>query len=315
MTTDTQTIVVKKRRYDTLWDQAVATAQSKWNHKHDRENYRTTMAEELLVVSPMLAKTFDKGKHLKFPLYIQPKIDGLRCLARWDGSGVCLYSRTGCPFQGLSPIRQELRTYLKSNPDMIVDGELYSAGMPFEELSGYCRRQKDCVEDKDVSFHVFDVILHDMPFHERIRHFPPETKHVVLVPTHEIDTMGQVEENLKKFITQKYEGIILRNRHGLYKTGHRSWDLQKYKLFKEEEFVITGYKEGTGREKGLVVWECKTADDKTFHVRPDGNHDTRRRMFQDAPSCIGKKLTIVFQEYTKDNVPRFPVAKAVRQDY
>lgn len=317
MITDTQTILTKKRGHDTLWDQAVATAQSKWNHKHDRENYRTTMKEETIIF-PMLAKTFDKGKHLKFPLYIQPKIDGLRCLAHWDGSNVVLYSRTGCPFQGLSCIRDELMVYLQENPDIIVDGELYSTDIPFEELNGFCRRQKKKIdENKNVFYHVFDVILKNdnLTFHERRLHFPQETTHVRWVPTFEIDTMEQVEENLKKFIKQKYEGIILRNRDGLYQIGHRSWDLQKYKLFKEEEFVITGYTEGTGREKGLVIWECQTAGGKTFHVRPDGGHQTRRKLFQEAPSCIGKKLTIVFQEYTKDNVPRFPVAKAIREYY
>lgn len=313
MITDTQIISKEKRGYDTLWDQAIFTAQSKWNHKHDRENYRTTMTEEQ-ILAPMLAKTFDKGKHLSFPLYIQPKIDGLRCLAQWDGTGVRLYSRTGCAFQGLHAIRHELTPFFQKDDCCVVDGELYSNDIPFEELSGYCRRQKDLSEDKEIFYHVFDIIT-PLPFHERIKKTPQETGHVRLVPTYEINTMGEVEDNLNKFIAQGYEGIILRNRDGMYRTGHRSWDLQKYKLFQEEEFIITGYTEGTGREKGLVIWECHTARGKKFNVRPDGDHKTRQKMFQDAPSCIGKRLTVVFQEYTKDMVPRFPVAKAIREGY
>jgi ATP-dependent DNA ligase len=292
-------------------------AQSKWDHKHDREGYRATPTEEE-VLSPMLAKTFDRGRHLDYPLYAQPKIDGLRCLARWDGGGVRLLSRTGCPFQGLGPVREELAPYLRENPTLVLDGELYSDEMPFEELSGLCRRQTAATDghDQKVVYHVFDAITTPpMAFHERLHRLPPESGHIRRVPTCEVPGPTGIEPQLRKFVGQGYEGIILRNRDGLYRKGHRSWDLQKYKLFQEEEFPITGFTEGTGREKGLVVWECQTAGGRSFHVRPRGDHAVRRRLFQEAASCVGKKLTVVFQEYTKDGVPRFPVAKDIREDY
>ena len=106
-TTETLVVLKAKRGYATLWDQAVFAAQSKWNHKHNRENYHTSMEEQQpeqpqnKPASPMLAKTFDNGKHLHYPLSIQPKIDGLRCLAHPFG----LFSRTGCPFLGLDAIQ------------------------------------------------------------------------------------------------------------------------------------------------------------------------------------------------------------------
>lgn len=311
--TETLMVLKAKRGYASLWDQAVFTAQSKWNHKHNRENYQTSMEEpQNKPVSPMLAKAFDNGKHLRFPLYIQPKIDGLRCLAHPCG----LFSRTGCPFLGLDAIQNDLKTYFLEQGGCVVDGELYSDEMPFEELSGYCRRQKEIPSGKKVVFHVFDVIPPtDMAFEDRLHRFPKQTEHIRWVPTRQIEKPKQIEENLKKFVEEGYEGIILRNPKGVYRKGHRSWDLQKYKLFKEEEFEITGFTEGTGREKGLVVWECRTPQGKTFHVRPEGDHEGRRDLFQNASTHIGKKLTVVFQEYTKDNLPRFPVAKAFREKY
>jgi DNA ligase-1 len=316
MILDTQPITILKRGYPDLWEQAMATAQSKWNHKHEREGYQTTMNvnENERMIRPMLAKTFDKGKHLQFPLYIQPKIDGLRCLAQWKEGQVVLYSRTGCPFLGLDHVRQDLQTHLETNPNLVVDGELYSDKISFEELSGYCRRKKSIPTDQHVVYHVFDVVMPNK-FHERRSFFPPETQHVRRVPTYEITTMDQVKENLMLFMEQGYEGIILRNRDGIYQDGHRSWDLQKYKLFQEEEFLITGYTEGTGREKGLVIWQCETPQGKQFHVRPKGDYEIRKKLFQEAEQAIGKKITVLFQEYTKDQVPRFPVAKAIRDNY
>ena len=142
---ETLIVTEAKRGRASLWDQAVFTAQSKWNHKYNRESYQTSMEKEetddqIKTLSPMLAKTFDNGKHLHYPLYIQPKIDGLRCLAHPHG----LFSRTGCPFLGLLAIQNDLKTYfLKKGGRVVVDGELYSEEMPFEELSGYCRRQKE----------------------------------------------------------------------------------------------------------------------------------------------------------------------------
>lgn len=314
--TETLVILKAKRGYNSLWDQAVFTAQSKWNHKHNRENYQPSMEdtiEKKATNSPMLAKTFDNGKHLRFPLYIQPKIDGLRCLAHPNG----LFSRTGCPFLGLDAIKNDLKTYFLKHEGCVVDGELYSDEMPFEELSGYCRRQKEIPSGKKVVFHVFDVIPSrgHTSFEDRLKLLPKETEHIRLVQTQQIEKPEQIEENLKKFVADGYEGIILRNRDGVYRAGHRSWDLQKYKLFQEEEFEIVGFTEGTGREKGLVIWECQTVEGKTFHVRPEGDHDTRRNMFQNANGYIGKKLTVIFQEYTKENIPRFPVAKALREKY
>lgn len=313
MTTDTQTITEKKRGYETLWDQAVFTAQSKWNHKHNRENYTTSEKDnDIRRLSPMLAKTYEDGRHLQFPLYVQPKIDGLRCLAHHDG----LFSRTGCPFLGLDPIRSDLKGYFEKNEGFVVDGELYSGEMPFEELSGYCRRKKEIPSGKGVVFHVFDVIPPtEMDFEDRLGFFPKETGSIRHVRTLEIQKEQEIAEHLNRCINEGYEGIIIRNKKGAYRTGHRSWDLQKYKLFHEEEFVITGFKEGTGREKGLVIWECQTSGGKTFNARPDGDHENRRMAFQNAEQQIGKKITIVFQEHTKDGVPRFPVAKAIRENF
>jgi DNA ligase-1 len=314
--TDIRVVLEAKRGHASLWDQAVFMAQSKWNHKHNREHYHTNMEEQASSpnkpLSPMLAKTFENGKHLQFPLYIQPKIDGLRCLAHPHG----LFSRTGCPFLGLDNIRNDLSAFFKEHEGCVVDGELYSDEMPFEELSGYCRRQKEITSGKKVVFHVFDVIVPTgMTFEERLRLFPSQTGHIRLVPTQQIEKKEEIEEHLHQFVEQGYEGIILRNKKGTYQEGHRSWDLQKYKLFHEEEFEIIGFAEGTGREKGLVIWECQTQEGKTFHVRPEGDHDARRNMFQNATKYVGKPLTIVFQEYTKDRVPRFPVAKDIRSHY
>lgn len=325
MITDTEDVVMLKRGHEDLWEQAIAMGKSRWNHKRNRENYREEMTSESdVVIMPMLAKTYEKGKHLVYPLYVQPKIDGVRCVASWENRKVMLRTRTGYELNGLEEVRKELEQFYFSNHEKnamnVLDGELYSDDMSFEELSGYCRRQKKSEmtdqKRKKVIYNIFDVITPEpIGFVDRMKYLPKETCHIRLVPTLNVDNVKGIDHYMDQFIKQGYEGIILRNKEGLYRAGHRSWDLQKHKLFKEEEFRIIGYSEGKGREKGKVVWQCETDAGKTFHVRPRGGHEGREWMFNNASSFMDKMLTVVFQEYTRDGVPRFPVAKAIRQDY
>jgi len=137
---------------------------------------------------PMLAQTFDpadleagskKKRVIKFPCFVQPKLDGLRCVSyatRTENDiAVCLQSRTGAFFTGLPHIAAALRPYLSQHPSIVIDGELYTDQMPFEELAGLIKKKKITAADverlKKVKYHVYDIYdhtRHDMPFAERI---------------------------------------------------------------------------------------------------------------------------------------------------
>jgi DNA ligase-1 len=118
-----------------------------------------------------------------------------------------------------------------------------------------------------------------------------------------------------EFVADGYEGIMLRNGNGMYQQGHRSHDLQKYKEFLEEEFTITGFREGDGRDKETVIWICVTEEGREFSVRPKGNIEYRKDLFSNGREYIGKKLTVIFQEKSQMGVPRFPVGKSIRENF
>ena len=138
---------------------------------------------------PMLAQTFDpttdlaattkKKKVIKFPCFVQPKLDGLRCVSYATRTGndaaVVLQSRTGAFFTGLPHIAAALRPYLSQHPNIVIDGELYTDQMPFEELAGLIKKKKitesDVARLKKVKYHVYDIYdhtRHDMPYSERM---------------------------------------------------------------------------------------------------------------------------------------------------
>ena len=55
---------------------------------------------------PMLAHPFNqKKKEIKYPCFVQPKLDGVRCVAVGDE----LFSRNGNPFPTLNHIKEELK--------------------------------------------------------------------------------------------------------------------------------------------------------------------------------------------------------------
>jgi DNA ligase-1 len=145
---------------------------------------------------PMLAQTFNpadailvagagskKKKVIIFPCFVQPKLDGLRCVSyatRLPGANdaattVALQSRTGAFFTGLPHIAAALRPYLSQHPSVVIDGELYTDQMPFEELAGLIKKKKITDSDKarltKVKYHVYDIYdrkNENMPYSERL---------------------------------------------------------------------------------------------------------------------------------------------------
>jgi hypothetical protein len=311
---------------------------------------------------PMLAQTFNpadaataaaataskKKKVITFPCFVQPKLDGLRCVsyatrtANDAATAVCLQSRTGAFFTGLPHIAAALRPYLSQHPSVVIDGELYTDQMPFEELAGVIKKKKitdsDVARLKKVKYHVYDIYDHarqDMPYSERMGLLASAVRRcgcvandtfsagvaaaaaaeVVLVRTEKVAALSDFRRLFAEFVEAGYEGIMLRNAAGVYRANYRSNDLQKYKEFMEEEYRIIDFKEGEGRDAGAVIWVCETADGKEFTARPRGTMQQRQEWFNDGAKYIGKNLTVVYQELTEDGKPRFPVGKALRYQY
>ena len=135
-----------------------------------------------------------------------------------------------------------------------------------------------------------------------------------LVPTYEVNNEEEIKKYHDQFVSEGYEGVIIRNKDGKYKIKHRSKDLQKWKYFLDDEYEIIGGKEATGEDAGTIVFGCKTASGDEFDVRPKGSRDTRRRWFNELESIKGCMLTVRYQDLTDDGIPRFPVGISIR-DY
>ena len=99
-----------------------------------------------MINKPMLAHKFN-GDRVDWsqPVYIQSKLDGVRCLFTKDGA----YSRTGKKFMNLKHIEMALKPWFESQPDVILDGELYNHELKnnFEKIISLVRKQKPTREN------------------------------------------------------------------------------------------------------------------------------------------------------------------------
>ncbi len=318
-----------KANETTPFQQAVSEAQSAWEKKKTREGYAEILTDaavpavaeatavEQEALYPMLAQNYRKqSRKIRFPCYVQAKLDGVRSLFR---NGV-FTSRTAKPFGFLDHIVKELKPAVDAG--LILDGEIYSTTLSFQEFVGLVKKKhltaKDIENLKQVNLWVYDCV-NEHPFEQRLailvdffsRH---RFQHVHLLPTEECKTKEEIKTFHDKYVEAGYEGLIIRNKTGLYRLSTRSENLQKFKEFEDAEFAIVGFDEGEGNEKGAVIWVCETEEKKQFRVRPKGTIEERKELFKHAQSYVGKKLTVKYQEMTADGIPRFGIGIAIR-DY
>ena len=352
---------IGKKNETTPLAQCIAETKRKWTDKRDKESYQTTLPSQAPEAQadtptaatapttakkyfPMLAQSFApdsktaKKNTIVFPCYVQPKLDGLRCVIYRDPitGEIRRQSRTGTYFDTMTHIAQSLAPLFAKYPNVVLDGELYTTEMPFEELAGHIKRKllddADHEKLKAIEYHIYDVIDETPTATYEVRHnsikrmfaslaastvssphaLPP---YIRLVNTVEAKTPADFKLNFAKFIEEGYEGIMLRNKEGKYRGNYRSHDLQKYKEFVEEEYPIVGFTQGDGRDKGTVIWICRTKEEKEFNVRPRGTIAARTFLFNNGHKYIGKMLTVIYQELTEEGKPRFPVGKDVRENY
>ena len=323
---------IGKKNETSIEQQTILICDKTFKDKKEKEEYTENMDTEIYKKDksfpPMLADRWDPNSKTKrkvdivFPCFIQPKLDGIRCLTYLKGGKIVNQSRQLKYFNNLTHINDELENIFKKNPTLVLDGELYNHDIVFNQIAGIVKKEKLKDEDfeklKQIQYHVYDCFFENKntSFKERneiLMSLKDKMKYVKIVSTESCESKDDVIIFHSKFVSNKYEGAILRNCDSVYEF-RRSKHLQKFKTFSDDEFEIIDFKEGTGHDLGTVIWKCKTKDDKKFDVRPVGTVQERTELFNNGKKCIGKMLTVTYQELSEFGVPRFPVGKTIR-DY
>lgn len=300
-------------------DQAEFEAESMFTFKLERKYSETPEAAQEDLRLPMLAHKYeDKKKDVQFPAFIQPKLDGVRCLAEWRWNEVSLTSRAGKPYI-MPTVQLQLAEWLPK--DMTLDGELYCHGMSCQTVTSFVKKWKPGSEK--IIYNVYDVPVSDgcetLTCEERIgRLLHPidgvvESANVKRVPGFVVKSHADMMQRYGEFVQDGYEGAMLRLRLGQYLWGYRSSELLKIKEFQDAEFTVIAAKEGRGKMEGCIIWTCANdCSEGSFDCTMKVTMDERRRFYAERQKYLGEKLTVRFFDRTDDKLPRFPVGIVFR---
>ena len=272
------------------------------------------------MIKPMLAYKVDKKPvDWSEKVFMQPKLDGVRCVISKDGA----FSRTGKPWLNIDHILSSLVPVFAEYPDLILDGELYNHELKsdFEKIISLVRKTKpkatDRVESCDlVQFHCYDYIDTSAMFEERMKFLSTAALYsycVKYVPTFPVATRDLANAIHENWLDEGYEGSILRL-NGVYECK-RSYNLQKFKDFHDTEATIVGYVPGKGKFTGLIGKFLMRDDEGIEFGCPIGkgyNFQDRRNILNNVQDYLGKRATFTYFERTKANSYRHPLYKTLR---
>ena len=313
---------VGKKNETSPWQQCQKEALAKWVKKRDNDQYQEDFPTSQ-PISPMRAKKAVEDK-IKFPCYVQPKLDGVRCLAMWRNGKVKLVSRGNKEFTTLEHISDAMIPLLINNQELIFDGELYNHDYhdDFQNLISGIKKGDKNEHTKNVQFHIYDVITPG-GYKERAavlagfnNFFGDELRRVDTRAVFNFESLHEVEE---KHLADGYEGCMIRYPTGEYKFKSQSSELLKYKRFDDAEFKILDAKMNTkGRWEGTCAFVCEVPGG-TFDVMPKGDQEVRDKYWtdwQNGKIKAGDQLTVRYFGWTTSVVPkpRFPIGIAIR-DY
>jgi len=283
-----------------------------------------------MLAYPVSSKPIDYGE----PVFMQPKLDGVRCVIQYEPEKfgddsyrgkVIAYSRTGKEWKNINHILLELKPFFEEYPNVVLDGELYNHDLRdnFEKIISCVRKTKPTDEHRAesaelVQFHCYDVItgqVNNFLFSQRIN-WINETFSNICPKVYIVETMAVGCEDQAKVYHQNnldkgYEGSILRlNTEYQCKRSH---SLRKFKDFHDTEAVLTSWVEGKGKRKGTIG--------KFMAVDPEGNvfgmpvMDKFKYLqdnFEEMKTWVGKTATFTYFERTRANSYRHPLFKCIR---
>lgn len=261
-------------------------------------------------ILPMLAKKYtDYKKELPWPVFVQAKLNGQRMLFDGDSG----WSRGG------KDIIPEVINHLQCDTDgMILDGELMLPGNKLlQETMKATKKYTEGLSDTLI-YVVYDIVDESLGFAERYKKLSEwvskiTVPNIKLSTTHTANSETEIFRLHKQFVSDGFEGTMVRLGGTPYKIKYRCNQLLKYKDFTDAEFKIMGVEQGNGRFLGAAIFVCETEGGVAFRCMPEGTMEHRRSLYEQRDKLVGNFLTIRFQELSNDRVPLFPVGVEVRE--
>jgi ATP-dependent DNA ligase len=275
----------------------------------------------------MLAHKYEEKRIKYWPVYVEPKLDGVRVVAFVTPTDVKFYSRTGKEFTTFDHLKKSILD-LKPNSfgtTYVLDGEVVSGS--FNETVSQVRRTSK--QATDAEFHAFDILPMSLftdseavsVSHEGRRHLLKDTG-ISMVPSYLAHSHEDVLERYQKIRDAGGEGVIVKYPTGLYELK-RSHAWMKIKGEESVDVRVTGMYEGLGKYVGMLGGltvdvdgvEVRVGGGFTDHQRETfWNKEWRTRPNLRGVEATGRLIEVEYHEKTPDGSLRHPRFVRFRDD-
>ncbi len=279
---------------------------------------------------PMLAfNSRDKKKHLKFPCYVQPKLNGFRCLA----SNEYMKSREQHIWAAnrLKHIRSDLENLrAMTGTSVVFDGELYKHGLSLQEIASRAavKRIEPHPKESDLEYHIFDFFDRartDLTFEQRSEImdnwedcYQFKMNCIRMVNTHYVESMLDSDPIYTYYKNRGYEGIMYRYADASYgrpencTNKENRWNcLLKRKDKQDEEFDVIGFEFGNGKYSNTVgALTFQLPNGATFSAGSGLSDLQREEILRQLPL----KATVKFEAYSDGGIPTQPTIELLHYE-
>ena len=263
--------------------------------------------------------------NVNYPIRVEPKLDGRRCIAVKHEGTVTMFTRSGNVLETLPKIKLALEKALWD--EFVLDGEIM--GETWNESASIVMSHKKGKDDSSMIFHVFDA----MPFIDWKDQVSELTlmNRVALVDELVIKCNNPIvkqvpgrlvknqEELLEMYVSETsagFEGVMLKDLDALY-LFKRSSNIKKLKPTMTFEGVVVGHYEGNRGTKREGLWggfEVKLPNNIVTRVGGGFTDKLKSEINLDPDVWIGRVVEVEGQPdpltgdgLTKDGRVRFPV--------
>ena len=295
------------------------------------------------VIKPMVAKQADKVTKTDIfnkKWIASRKIDGLRCIIYLGDDGKLHTSSRGATnydsamFEILA--HPALIKLFKNNKGLMLDGECYHHGYTLQQINSIARTQKVAKDLEILQFYWYDIVDLNSPFKARLakmqsmaaelkeygseigwepdRVFKENELRIQFVPQVEVSGWDNMMKLHNEYVSEGWEGLVIRDPEKLYKPNGRTNDMIKIKVYKDDCFKVIG-KEAGLRGSEDMVFIMQMPDGRTFKAKPFGDREQKQEYWINFEEKYNGHIgECKFFYYSDDGIPLQPAFKAFRDD-
>ena len=245
---------------------------------------------------------------------ISEKYDGIRAIWK-DGE---LQTRNGNPIHAPE-------WFIRSLPNMWLDGELWSKRQDFEFISSTVSKIIPVDEQwQQLTYMVFDAPNRTQNFQQRVELYTKllrdlNVSYIKPVVQHRVKDNAALSSLLDTSVKAGSEGVILHRANAMFGSG-RTDNLLKLKPYMDAEAVVLAHVPGKGKYTGMMgalrvqlkIQSIELDSDIThaviFKIGTGFSDEERKK-----PPKIGDTITFKYHGLSKNSIPRFASFLRVRE--